>query len=57
LTALDWAQVFDHPPQGIAFARSLFEDVADMLDVPNPFPGVSHPLTTRRLTGTLRNIQ
>ena len=56
LSTLDWAQVFAYQPPGIAFAHSLFDDLADALGVPNPFPGVCHPLTTRRSGGTLRNI-
>lgn len=56
LSTLDWAQVFRHPPPGIAFARSLFDDLADALGVPSPFPGACHPLTTRRPAGTLRNV-
>ena len=56
LLALDWSQVFAHPPPGIAFAHSLFEDLADALGALNPFPGACHALTTRRSMGTLRNI-
>jgi hypothetical protein len=52
----DWAQVFAYQPPGIAFAHSLFEDLADALGVPDPFPGTSHPLTARRSGGTLRNL-
>jgi hypothetical protein len=56
LASLDWAQVFRHQPPGIAFAHSLFEDLAAVLGVPNPFPGACHPLTARRPAGTLRNV-
>lgn len=56
LEALDWAQVFDYQPPGIAFAHALFEDLADALGVPNPFPGASHPLTSRKPDGLLRNL-
>jgi len=56
LEALDWAQVFGYQPPGIAFAHSLFEDLADALGVPNPFPGASHPLTSRKPDGLLRNL-
>jgi hypothetical protein len=56
LATLDWAQVFRHQPPGIAFACSLFDDLADALGVPRPFLGTSHPLTTPRSAGTLRNI-
>jgi hypothetical protein len=57
LATLDWAQVFRHEPPGLAFAHSLFDDLADVLAVPTPFPGASHPLTMRRPTGTLRNVE
>lgn len=56
LATLDWAQVFAYQPPGIAFAHSLFDDLADALGVENPFPGACHPLTVRRPGGTLRNI-
>lgn len=56
LSTLDWAQVFGHLPPGIAFARSLFDDIADAVGVSSPFPGACHPLTARRAGGTLRNI-
>lgn len=56
LSMLEWAQVLAYQPPGIAFAHSLFDDLADALGVPNPFPGACHPLTTRRSGGTLRNI-
>jgi len=56
LATLDWTQVFLHRPHGIAFAHSLFEDLATVLDAPNPFFGTCHPLTMPRLNGTLRNI-
>lgn len=56
LSTLDWGQVFTYQPPGIAFAHSLFDDLADALGVPNPFPGACHPLTTRRSEGTLRNL-
>jgi hypothetical protein len=57
LATLDWAQVFCYEPLGITFARSLFHDLADALEIPTPFPGASHPLTSRRPTGTLRNVE
>lgn len=56
LATLDWDQVFRHTPPGIAFAHALFEDLADALAVPNPFPGTSHPLTRRLAGGVLRNL-
>ncbi|HEX7836167.1 MAG TPA: hypothetical protein VF469_01825 [Kofleriaceae bacterium] len=56
LATLDWAQVFQFQPPGITFAYSLFDDLADALGVPSPFPGRCYALTTRRPTGTLRNI-
>lgn len=56
LATLEWAQVFAYQPPGIAFAYSLFDDIADTLGIPNPFPGAIHPLTARRQDGTLRNI-
>lgn len=56
LATLDWAQVFAYQPPGIAFAHALFDDLADALGVPNPFPGTLHPLTQRRVDGTLRNV-
>jgi hypothetical protein len=56
LASLDWAQVFRYAPPGIAFAHALFEDLADALDVPNPFPGTSHPLTRPKPGGLLRNL-
>lgn len=56
LSTLDWLQVFAYHPPGIGFARALFDDLADALGVPNPFPGACHPLTVRRSGGTLRNL-
>lgn len=56
LATLDWAQVFRYQPPGIAFAHALFEDLADALGVPNPFPGESHPLTCPKPGGLLRNL-
>ena len=56
LATLDWAQVFRYAPPGIAFAHALFEDLADALEVPNPFPGTSHPLTRPKPGGLLRNL-
>jgi len=56
LATLDWAQVFQFRPPGITFAHSLFDDLADALDVSNPFPGMCHSLTARRPVGTLRNV-
>jgi len=57
LATLDWAQVFRYSPPGIAFAHSLFEDLADALEVPNPFPGASHPLTSPKPGRLLRNLE
>lgn len=57
LATLDWPQVFRHTPPGIEFAHALFEDLADALGAPNPFPGTSHPLTSRRAGGVLRNLE
>ncbi len=56
LRELDWARVFAYQPPGIAFARSLFDDLADALGVPSPFPGPVHPLTARKPDGVLRNL-
>lgn len=56
LATLDWAQVFQYQPPGIAFAHALFDDLADTLDLPSPFSGTCHPLTARRSSGTLRNL-
>jgi hypothetical protein len=56
LSTLDWRQVFAHQPPGIAFAHSLFDDLASALGVPSPLPGACHALTTRRSEGTLRNL-
>lgn len=56
LATLDWAQVFRHAPPGLPFAHALFEDLADALGVPNPFPGTSHPLTSRKQGALLRNL-
>lgn len=56
LATLDWAQVFAREPAGLAFAHSLFDDIADALGVATPFPGPCHPLTQRRPGGVLRNL-
>lgn len=56
LASLDWAQVFAHQPPGLAFALSLFDDLADAIGVPSPFPGRCHELTQRRAGGVLRNL-
>jgi len=56
LATLDWAQVFMYEPTGIAFASSLFDDLADALGIASPFPGTCHPLTERRPNGVLRNL-
>lgn len=56
LARLDWAKVFAYEPTGITFARSLFDDLADALGTPPPFPGTCHPLTERRQDGALRNL-
>jgi hypothetical protein len=56
LATLNWEQVFAYQPPGLPFARSLFEDLADAIGVPCPFPGESHPLTARKAGGVLRNL-
>jgi hypothetical protein len=56
LAALDWARVFAYEPAGIAFARSLFDDLADALHITSPFPGQCHSLTERKPNGVLRNL-
>jgi hypothetical protein len=56
LATLDWPQVLAYQPTGITFARSLFDDLADALDIASPFPGDCHPLTARRANGVLRNL-
>lgn len=56
LETLDWEQVFARPPAELAFARSLFDDLADAMGVETPFPGACHPLTQRRSDGVLRNL-
>lgn len=56
LATLDWEQVFAYKPTGIAFAGSLFADLADALGIISPFPGTCHPLTERKPNGALRNL-
>lgn len=56
LRSLDWAQVVAYQPPGIELVHALFDDLADALGVASPFPGISHPLTRRRVGGTLRNL-
>ncbi len=57
LASLDWPQVFAHQPPGLAYAHSLFEDLADAIGLQaSPFPGACHPLTQRRSDGVLRNL-
>ncbi|MCK8499270.1 hypothetical protein [Myxococcus fulvus] len=53
---LDWARVLTNPNH-TSLARSLFADLADALDVDNPFPGPCHPLTSRPdIHRVLRNL-
>ncbi|HEY0250860.1 MAG TPA: hypothetical protein VGC41_05005 [Kofleriaceae bacterium] len=56
LATLDWHQVFARQPPGLAFAHSLFDDIADALEVSSPFQGDAHPSTARRANGVLRNL-
>lgn len=56
LSRLDWARVFAHA-EHVRLARSLFEDIADRLGVPHPFPGQGHPATAGfRTARVLRNL-
>lgn len=56
LRKLDWALVFSHTER-VRLARSLFEDIADRLGVPHPFPGQGHPATADfKNARVLRNL-
>lgn len=56
LQSLDWRRVFEREPPGLAFAHSLFDDLADAIGVASPFLGDCHPLTQRKQKGVLRNL-
>jgi hypothetical protein len=56
LSRLDWARVFASA-EHVCLARSLFEDIADRLGVPHPFPGQGHPATADfKNARVLRNL-
>lgn len=55
LATLEWGEVLA-PRAEVRLARSLFDDIADMLGVVSPFPGDIHAATARRPGATLRNI-
>jgi hypothetical protein len=56
LRHLAWEQVLSHRER-IQFARALFEDLAEGLGVPHPFPGTAHPATAAfRSARVLRNL-
>lgn len=56
LCELDWSRVFAHSER-VRLARSLFEDIADRLGVPHPFPGEGHPATADfKSARVLRNL-
>jgi hypothetical protein len=55
LRGLAWPQVFGRAHE-CCFARSLFEDIAVMLDRPNPYPGSCAPETWAAQPSTLRNV-
>ena len=56
LRELDWPRVFAHSER-VRLARSLFEDIADRLGVPHPFPGQGHPATSDfKSARVLRNL-
>ncbi len=56
LRELDWSRVFAHRER-VRLARSLFEDIADRLGVPHPFPGEGHPATSDfKSARVLRNL-
>ena len=56
LRELDWSRVFAHR-EHVRLARSLFEDIADRLGVPHPFPGQGHPATSDfKSARVLRNL-
>ncbi|WP_224364581.1 hypothetical protein [Hyalangium versicolor] len=56
LRHLAWGQVFSHAER-VQLARALFEDLADGLKVPHPFPGIGHPATADfKNARVLRNL-
>lgn len=56
LGTLDWAMVHA-VTMYVQFARAMFEDLADALGRPNPFPGTSSPVTGNlQGAATLRNL-
>jgi len=56
LESLDWQQVLRHPRRAM-LARSVVEDIAARLGVPNPVPGIASPLTApRNEARVLRNL-
>lgn len=56
LRELAWPQVFAHAER-VRLARALFEDLADGLGVPHPFPGTGHPATSDfKRARVLRNL-
>lgn len=55
LRGLAWPQVFAQAAE-CCFARALFEDVASMLDRPNPYPGTCAQATWSAQPSMLRNI-
>jgi hypothetical protein len=56
LRQLAWEQVFSQDER-VRLARALFEDLADGLGVPHPFPGVGHPATANfKNARVLRNL-
>lgn len=56
LQSLDWKRVFEREPPGLAFAHSLFDDLAEAAGIASPFVGHCHPLTRRKRDGVLRNL-
>jgi hypothetical protein len=56
LATLAWKRVFERQPSGLAYALALFDDIAEALEVPCPFPGAPHVETARRADGVLRNL-
>jgi hypothetical protein len=56
LRELAWKHVFAHAER-TRLARALFEDIADRLGVPHPFPGTGHPATASfKNAQVLRNL-
>jgi hypothetical protein len=56
LRKLAWGGVFAHAER-VQLARALFEDIADRLGVPHPFPGEGHPATANfKAARILRNL-